>query len=247
MRFISFDCAYLHMGVTVIQVNMPDLNDLPDISAVGRNPECIRVDMLLLYRYWQVLDRLYTNLLQLVYAGTWNLVDTDELDIHRAATVLHAKLSENDRQYGPFDGMMYENQMVQNDKSRTISHFLVYHYVSQCHVERVPPTLKNRLALLPTLAYGNFAARGGTRYSANKSHSVGTFNHWISVFPHPPLPGGKRDDIADSFTQFLGLLMLKSENRPAAKGTQVTRIVKTKPRTVKKTNQKKVHELEPPT
>lgn len=225
MRFISFDCAYLHMGVTVVDVQLPDLSTLPELTPTGS----LAGDIKLLKRYYDCLDHLYDSLIRIIYAQRLNLVPSGELDIHCAALVLKDKLDTVDREYGPFDAMLYENQMVQNDKSRTISHFLVYHYAGVSHVERVPPTLKNQLVLAPGLAYGDFAARGGGRYDANKAHSLGSFQHWIKYFPCPELPAGKQDDIADSFTQFLGRLRLYCEGR-VAKAKTAAKKTRRKPR-----------------
>lgn len=210
---ISFDCAIMHMGVTVIELNIPDLSILDfDLSQVGKHTKHIQRDLKLLQHAADTLDRVVSSLIKIVYVGKWSLTDSGaDVDIHQLCCVLKPMLQKIEKQYTP-TAMIYENQMVQNDKSRTVSHFLVYHFID-LPVYRVPPSYKNLVTLGRGIAYSDFAGRCTDRYDANKAHSVGTFEHWINVF-HPPVvvPSGKKDDIADSFTQFLGLLKHCAEN-----------------------------------
>ncbi len=110
--------------------------------------------------------------------------------------------------------ILIEYQMGPNDKSRTISSQLLYHFskYSESKIELVGPSLKNSLFLknVESSKYSNFLEKYSTNYSANKAHSKYLFLELLKNMNKTEIINDIKkkniDDIADSVLMSLAWL-----------------------------------------
>ena len=78
-----------------------------------------------------------------LYADVWDLGDVR--NAITTAPALRRHLDKLETDFGIPEKVLYEFQMVQNDKSRMVSVMLAYHYGSTSKVFCIPPSLKNKI------------------------------------------------------------------------------------------------------
>jgi hypothetical protein len=148
----SFDCARFSMGVA--QVTIDPVVVLPPVRTRGHTPEeSIRI----LEAHIEHVSWCIDNLIRVDYLGVWKLGKNDaELhDPWAVAPPLRTRLDKLDTKFGSPDTLLYEFQMGANDKSRTVSSMLVYHYSGKPTV-RIPPAVKNTLCPVRALTRAEF-------------------------------------------------------------------------------------------
>jgi hypothetical protein len=151
----SFDCARFSMGVA--QVVFDPVIYLPQVRTGGHTLE-ERIQIL--EAHVAHVSRCLNNIIRVDYLGVWKLGKNDS-ELHDAwdvAPPLRTRLEKLDGKFGLPDTLLYEFQMGANDKSRTVSTMLVYHYSGRDTV-RIPPAVKNTLCPHRALTRAEFARR----------------------------------------------------------------------------------------
>ena len=114
-----------------------------------------------------------------IWADVWNLMPSEDWDMDLTARNLKARLGELDRKLGPHNEALYEFQMNVNDKSRTVSQFVRYHYAGAANPVKMSAALKNTLRPAPHLDFRLYLARYNDVYRARKEHCADSLR-WLS-------------------------------------------------------------------
>jgi len=218
---ISIDSGIKNLGICV--ASLEHFYIIPDITSIISNitsqhtvditSDVIanltnRVDMLQkIYTAIDYVTRIYLNmvnrLINIKYLKTLNIANDDKKrDIHKIANNLHNNLTEIDNKYD-ITHMLYEYQMIANDKSRTVSHFIIYHY-NKIPITCIRGAHKNEITLTKTLEFRNYIAKYSRSYDARKHHATDSLNYWLRIFNgcnHDLIK--KKDDVGDAFMQLL--------------------------------------------
>lgn len=112
-----------------------------------------------------------------------------------------------------YDFVLIEYQMNANDKSREISHFLVYHF-NNFNVEFVDAGLKNKIHFNKIHMCDFYATYANAEY-ARKKHSIALAEYFCPIINNNigtvnnGVRNNKTDDYADALMQILAFLDLK--------------------------------------
>ena len=103
--------------------------------------------------------------------------------------------------------VVVEYQMGDNAPARAVAAALVTLFIDE-DVVFVGPTLKNTVALAPSLRLGEYNIRYSS-YTANKNQSRDNFDRILALYPNSlaPMTAARRGHVADSFMQILGMLV----------------------------------------
>lgn len=204
-RVLGFDCGNKALGVALLEINPVQILP-PRIKSDGLSLE-ERVRMLEaavadLGDALRNIIRVNVDVWDLLPGVNFKNITLNTMDT--AAKNLKAHLSKIPRP----DIMVYEFQMNINDKSRTISQYLRYHYCDVCPVMSVGGGLKNTVTLHPQLDHRIYLKRNTDRYKANKQHCADSLLWWASKFDVDisHLPAGVLKDAGDAMMELLALI-----------------------------------------
>lgn len=205
----GFDCAIHTLGVCTVDVDPYALMLLPSGRSNPTWPTADRLDYLL----WllRLYNRAADSFIRIVNIDVWDLAPgggTLAGKVDTAARTLKTKLTAAQQLYGTPDRMLYEFQMNINDKSRTVSTFLRYHYSDICPVSSIGGAHKNTLTLAPHLDHRLYLQRYSNAYRANKEHCADSLLWWAKTFnvDISHIPSAIRKDAGDAFMQILAAL-----------------------------------------
>jgi hypothetical protein len=187
IKIHSFDCAVKSMGVCTMDLIVPMYPDM--------------------YQVNELAYHVSNKMIKISTLEVWDVKNDGKLKIEKIAKILKVRLDHLCQTDGIPDLMIYENQMNVNDKSRTISHFLIYHY-AKSEVVRMGPSLKNTIHLGPGLRHSDFLKKYSHPYKGNKMHCLRNFEYFCDVYniDISHIPNKNRDDVGDAFMQTLAFL-----------------------------------------
>ncbi len=103
--------------------------------------------------------------------------------------------------------VLIEYQMNANHCSNAVFNMIVYHYAGSYPIHVVKPSLKNTIALHPSLALADFLAYASSNYKANKQHTTYNMLYLLTLMDKRCLISQIKkknyDDIADTLCQAL--------------------------------------------
>jgi hypothetical protein len=221
----SFDCATKTLGVYCAMIIDSDsivnilLNNLiyeniklhQFIKEECQHPNYhnnILEKILFMRKTYDVVKYLITHQHVPLYYDIWDISHNmvDRKDIERAALNLKTNLNYLIDKISYPDKMLYEYQMVDNDKSRTISHYLIYHYSGCSKIVKRGAIYKNKI-FYKTLRYQNYLQHITDPYKARKAHCADNFKYWCIVNKMNYLQfGPKLDDVGDAFMQLMAYI-----------------------------------------
>jgi hypothetical protein len=201
----SFDPGNIAFGVGYIMFDQYQFVGLPQASlvlALGKTwLEKFELAEALVRVYNLALDRAVQ-----IYADVWNLMPDREwrdVDMDLTARNLKSRLYDFDKRFMPYTEVPYEFQMNKNDKSRTVSQFIRYHYAGICPVVKIGGGLKNTICFTPELDHRLYLQRYNDPYKANKQHAADSFrylaNAWNYDISH--IPDDVMKDAGDAVMQ----------------------------------------------
>lgn len=172
-RIASFDLGTINMGVSLLSITIP-----PPILLIGSPTTLSEIKDHLMW-----LEYIIDQFMVLEVCDLWNpigqnKVDVSKIDIHEMGVKLNKLLKEFDK-LNPTH-MVYEYQMDANDKTRVLSHYVIYHYI-HLKMSKCPGSYKNTITLNKDLAFCEAAKRKSDKYDANKLHSSVTYLYWNAV------------------------------------------------------------------
>jgi hypothetical protein len=226
MQIISFDVATKSLAVSIISYNYNFAEAMTKIGVkyqeyrdYKRNSSLAGVDYIsdILGKYAELLDQVNAimgAMFTIEYLEVKDLIPNQKIkdtNIIERTVKLQEYLAHIDTLL-PNDPaqckVLIEYQMGPNDKSRTISSQIMYHFAKYTpqglDIQLVGPTLKNKIFLLndPNSIYSRFVEKYTTNYAANKNHSKYNFLKIIDIYGYHRLikniPKKNIDDIADS-------------------------------------------------
>jgi len=210
-KIISFDVATKSMGVAIIELmDIVKVEDAKYISNIVSEylPDALS-ELVLDYGNCQATN----DIIKFEYLDVWDLSDNqgDRLNIVTPAKVLSQYLQWVDREFGAMGIMIYENQMNLNDKSRTMSHYIIYHYaMKDTMIVKMFPHEKNKIHFSPELKYQNFIKKYAKSYTANKAHSKANLQYLAKLYnlDIAHIANKNLDDVADALMQIFAYLHL---------------------------------------
>ena len=221
----SFDCATKTLGVYCgVIVDSDNLNklvlnkiimELITLHKIIRNPinkiKDYKIILEMINRvkkYYKAIKYLFNHNINSLYYDTWDISHNMEnrRDIERAALNLKTNLNCLISKIGYPQHMLYEYQMSDNDKSRTISHYLIYHYSGCSNIIKRGAIYKNKV-YYSNLLYQNYLQNITDPYKARKKHCEDNFKYWciINKMNYTKF-GNKLDDIGDAFMQLIAYI-----------------------------------------
>ena len=206
-RWSSFDLGNIAFGAAAVEYDPAQLRGLPDVRAVLAQAKTLPEKLAMLYALVATYERAIDSLLK-VYVDVWQLAESGKpLDTDQSARALKPKLQSLDKQYGPFDEALYEFQMNKNDKSRTVSAFVRYHYAGVCPLRKIGGSLKNTVTLAPHLDHRAFLRKYASPYTANKKHAAASLEYLARVwgFSLAHIDPSVRKDAGDALMQLWAL------------------------------------------
>jgi hypothetical protein len=206
MLFLSFDCAVKSLAICLVDIKYPE--ELYTHATITVNDLNITPLMLKVIDITEgVVDDIDTINRTLLLKKCLTKIDTE---------IANIRDSKEEYKLAPLK-VLVEYQMSLNDKSRGISHQIVYHYsnINGVSVELVGPSLKNKIHFSAELEYGNFISKYSAKYTANKNHTKSNFVYWMGQNGYTQLLNdsgikkGNYDDIADAFMQSIACIVCK--------------------------------------
>lgn len=199
LKIHSYDCARKSMGVCCLRVRtFCQMNPTWNLPVLYTSDE---------------YDWMIDNVISIQYKDVWDISDPTRQkgkppDWSIVSKNLHECIQPLFDTYGSPDVMLYEYQMVQNDKSRTVSHFLIHHYSPFAKIKQMVPTLKNKVHFHADLIHQNFLEKYTQVYRANKMHCAENFKYWCNSFglSYSHIKKKNMDDIGDAFMQAMAFL-----------------------------------------
>ena len=141
----SFDCARRSLGVAVMRIGRPEIPRSPITAEWYGLDIATKISVVELW-----MAEITSAISRMVEILEIRVADLGEATAHAwdSAPPLKQLLGDIRRQWGAPEIVIYEFQMVQNDKSRMISNMIVYEFCDS-RIICTPPALKTTLSMMP--------------------------------------------------------------------------------------------------
>lgn len=240
MIITSYDCAIKNLGV--VSIDFDELwkdkinNEIDKLETLYINSDSYnKVEFLKeIIIILKSIDNILDNIIKIKFLNVINLIGDKKInnsDIYERTIRTKNILHKIDKYTGVPDVVLVEYQMKPNDKSRCMSHQIIYHYSNNTNekiicsvpeynlndivsneqyntkVYEVGTTLKNKYSLFKKGEYSNFIEKY-SNYVANKKHTDCNFKYYTRVFgiKFSIDKKNKTNDIADAFMMAFGWL-----------------------------------------
>ena len=220
MKIISFDVATKSLAVSIIDYNY-NLESAFKINMYfeeylkfkkNHKPYNLSENIIKIFtKFCDFLDKMDAELSNMIYINYLDVKDLipnkkiKDTDIIERTCKLKDYLTsiENKCDISPECQILVEYQMGPNDKSRTISSQILYHFANKAILHLIGPTLKNKVYIKndKNSTYSSFVAKYTTNYAANKNHAKYIFEKFINIYKYnldKKIKKKNIDDIADS-------------------------------------------------
>lgn len=215
MKIISFDVATKSLAISIIVYNY-NLNEAykkieTEFKEYKKFKKIHKKDIVQIFtgfcKFLDKMDEILNNMIEINHLDVKDLIPEKKLKdttiIERTNNLKEYLTSiENKCDISPDCQILVEYQMGPNDKSRTVSSQILYHFANRCQLDVIGPTLKNKVYLQndKNSSYASFISKYTTNYAANKNHTKYIFERFIKIY-NGRLDKIKKkniDDIADA-------------------------------------------------
>jgi hypothetical protein len=223
VKILSFDCGHKSLGYAYVFYKLDWVNTISlllDKAILHCKTTKGKLDINVLYEIFDSMIVAAESSIKVIKMGYLDvlpgskLVDTNA-EYRAVQTKKHLKALNDDLfgDVGVPDYVLIEYQMSANDKSREISHQIMYEYANY-HPISVGPSYKNKLIADESGAHSNFLSKASNNYSANKKHAKYTFAAYTKLFNIrvDDIPARHYADVSDSFCQILGFMCFCKTN-----------------------------------